>query len=902
MPAAAAGDAPGVSYSFANNFWGKDDAGVAPLLERMHNAKTTCDEIKTFYSTRAAIEDEYARKLAALGKKPLGSGESGTLRMSLDTIRKEVESMAKEHQTVANQMKSELDEQLAINAGGLKERRKVIQTAIEKLYKLKCQQTATLNKTREKYKQDCWKAKGYSAQSHMVMGQEERKNKAKLEKTYAQMATTSTDYQDAVAALQETTGRWNREWKNACDKFQDLEEERIEYLKDSLWIFANISSTVCVTDDQSCENMRLSLEKCDVDDDIMSFIKIQGTGQEIPDPPKFIDFRRDDADDTASEVSVANNCSIAQFPRALNPSIRPGASSPQPSVFESHHDPNSALAREMGIGSSPLQATAGSEIPEPIKKMKSRQPSVEPESPYGQPTFATSYVDPKPAARNYPPDQFSRSVPPLNGSDMSSSSVSYNRRPSQDSHSELSQNSFTSYEASSVGHQSPVKQMADEPAKKNPWYKSPFSRSKASGLDSAESTPTPTNRAASRNTWGPVAARQAGMDSTPSRNARGALFSNQRTASPDPMIDPSAKTQLNIGSNIFDVSPNAHRQHQQPPSTQLGDPADPLEQALADLADITKGPRDRESADHHLGLHTPNPGSPLPGAVPTPFAASTARSTPPPAYAAAPIGHLGAPPAAHTARDMHAAKNRYVNQRRTVFDDGRASPNPVRATSPRPPNQQQPQQGTYNRPPSAQAYNRPASRNTQAYTTTPVPRATSPNPYASRPRANTSTPQKNYNNTGSWGSRGRNNASPAPPTNLPPRAVSPNPAAYASSQSRPASRVANGSGEIVTMRGRPNSQYYPPEAAGQGQGGQVSTRVRSKSVADGRQFTKDGRVILHFTRAMYMYQAQIPEELGFGKGDVLAVLRLQDDGWWEAESVNQPGNRGLVPSNYLQAC
>jgi hypothetical protein len=53
---------------------------------------------------------------------------------------------------------------------------------------------------------------------------------------------------------------------------------------------------------------------------------------------------------------------------------------------------------------------------------------------------------------------------------------------------------------------------------------------------------------------------------------------------------------------------------------------------------------------------------------------------------------------------------------------------------------------------------------------------------------------------------------------------------------------------------------------------------------------------------MYGYNAQIPEELGFQKGDILAVLRLQDDGWWEAEAVGKNGRPGLVPSNYLQAC
>jgi hypothetical protein len=58
---------------------------------------------------------------------------------------------------------------------------------------------------------------------------------------------------------------------------------------------------------------------------------------------------------------------------------------------------------------------------------------------------------------------------------------------------------------------------------------------------------------------------------------------------------------------------------------------------------------------------------------------------------------------------------------------------------------------------------------------------------------------------------------------------------------------------------------------------------------------------------LYSYAAAIPEELTFSKGDILAVLRLQDDGWWEAEvkesiKGNAGGGIGLVPSNYLQRC
>jgi hypothetical protein len=157
--------------------------------------------------------------------------------------------MGKAHQTNAAQMRSELDEPLAAFAGAMKERRKIVQVGVEKLHKVKNQQTGAANKARDKYENDCLKVKGYLAQGHMVMGQEERKNKAKLEKTQVQMSSNSNEYEATIKVLEETTGRWNREWKVACDKFQDLEEERMDFLKTSLWTFANIASTVCVSDD-----------------------------------------------------------------------------------------------------------------------------------------------------------------------------------------------------------------------------------------------------------------------------------------------------------------------------------------------------------------------------------------------------------------------------------------------------------------------------------------------------------------------------------------------------------------------------------------------------------------------------------------------------------------------------
>ena len=81
---------------------------------------------------------------------------------------------------------------------------------------------------------------------------------------------------------------------------QDLDEDRIDKLKSSMWAYVNVAATVCVSDDQvmlyfycglcntkkadnwqSCEKVRVALENCEVDKDITAFIADKGTGSEI---------------------------------------------------------------------------------------------------------------------------------------------------------------------------------------------------------------------------------------------------------------------------------------------------------------------------------------------------------------------------------------------------------------------------------------------------------------------------------------------------------------------------------------------------------------------------------------------------------------------------------------------
>ncbi|KAL8638151.1 MAG: hypothetical protein Q9228_004666 [Teloschistes exilis] len=882
MPGTVA-EGPTVTMSFANNFWGKDDAGVQPLLERMHNAKVTCDELKAFYNARATIEDEYARKLLALCRKPLGSSEAGTLRSSLDVVRGEVESMGKAHQGIAAQMKSELEEPLGAFAGGMKERRKIVQAGVEKLYKIKQQQTQAVNKSRDRYEQDCLKIKGYLAQGHMVMGQEERKNKAKMEKTQIQLASTSNEYEAAVKALEETTGRWNRDWKSACDKFQDLEEERLDFSKSSLWTFANVASTVCVSDDASCEKMRLSLESCEVEKDISSFIHERGTGQEIPDPPKYINFCRGDLNDTASETSEDDNYSVAQFQRTLNPAFR--TSSPQPSTYESHHDPQSDLAVKMAHlqGQTPpsrettLTPQKATHQPPPIIDYRQHAQTQAP--------YQHKIDDLVPVPHNeYPTDgmtMFCRTAPPSDRSSVASPM----RPSSRDSHSEYSNpTSFSSQEPPS-GKQSPVKH--DIPSmsptkqvqkKRSGFFSnSPFRRKSKHEKDGRDgqynsdmTTPT------ARNTRGGPNRDRFNNQSSPTRQYGQGIETRdfQNEPSPEP-VDPRANFQLNVGPNVFDVaSPDGHRQRKSAaPATQ---DLDPIAQALAELKGVGKQSAVRMSADRYAGVATPGPG--MTGDV-----AAAQRGTPPPSYHdQPPVRRLDPPKPAFTSAQMQQTTRNYVGQNKEMYGNSRpgtrgsgdvprsASPLPMRSTSPRP-----------------------------GYNGQPHARSASPNPYGGgrqKVTPNTSPTKQPYTNgnTSRYHSPNdiRRSASPQPQYSQHQR---PNSSAGMQLQLAPA-EPNRGTRARGQSNARPLTYYAGQQAPPSNDAG---GRNRSKSAGNGRQYTKDGRPILEFARALYLYNAAIPEELSFAKGDVLAVLNMQDDGWWEAEVTGKNGRPGLVPSDAM---
>ncbi len=170
------------------------------------------------------------------------------LRSSLDAIRLETEKQASFHSKLAVQIKEELEGGSTFLLNKQMQHKRQVQAQIEKEFKTKQQQEAHVQRAREKYEADCVKINSYTAQSTLVQGKDLEKVQQKLRNAQQTVTANEREFAQFTRELQATTGKWEMRWKDFCDRSQDLEEERLEFMKDHMWGYANAISTVCVAD------------------------------------------------------------------------------------------------------------------------------------------------------------------------------------------------------------------------------------------------------------------------------------------------------------------------------------------------------------------------------------------------------------------------------------------------------------------------------------------------------------------------------------------------------------------------------------------------------------------------------------------------------------------------------
>ncbi|KAI8338241.1 hypothetical protein BC941DRAFT_352146 [Chlamydoabsidia padenii] len=99
---------------FADAFWDEQHYGVDVINQRLGNAKRTCEEIKKLYQltflffNRSEMESDYGDRLLKLSQLIVGQDEDGTLAESLSHIPSALETTARAHMDLAQQLQHHL--------------------------------------------------------------------------------------------------------------------------------------------------------------------------------------------------------------------------------------------------------------------------------------------------------------------------------------------------------------------------------------------------------------------------------------------------------------------------------------------------------------------------------------------------------------------------------------------------------------------------------------------------------------------------------------------------------------------------------------------------------------------------------------------------------------------------
>ncbi|KAI0061922.1 hypothetical protein BV25DRAFT_1856814 [Artomyces pyxidatus] len=932
------------SLDYCNAFWGLGDAGVDVLFARMRGAARTMDELRGFWKERALIEEDYAKRLSKLAKMTVGRDEIGEFRNSLETLRQETDKQASFHIQLAQQIRNDLETPATTFVARQTHHRKTYQSAIEKTFKTKQAHEVHVAKAREKYESDCLRINAYTAQSTLVQGKELERLALKLDRAQQTVQANERDFATFTNVLQVTTQKWEDEWKAFCDTCQDLEEERMEFTKDNVWAYANAVSIVCVSDDESCERLRLSLEQFEPEKDQENFVRDYGTGSVIPDPPKFVNYSPSEGVPLPSSSSKPTT-RPAQFTRSSQRVNRLPSAQPPPQDEE-------PLVNTAGVGAGGGRGNAEAA---PSRSQNQSRASVRHSHPNGHGpanghapangTGAISSSPPSSASRAGPGQSQGQTAPMVDPTTHKTMLVVGDNAYDVDVGGSRGQPATNGTPAKVGDETDPmVKAMtnlrnaAGSSVYRSNTRKTTGEQSNAAGGSSSASpskvlTPPPRNsyRDSAELVVGAYPIQpSSSRPSSPSPPTAG--FMKPPAQQPAPVVDSVIRTyQQSFPGEVEQRrsrSNSRNDSYHQPSGQGSANQGNNLGRPVSreGHAGIGANGRSRSPSLRHPGGQDSLSISPTRGASPALNSGGSYDYRDGPGAQRAPTPNsvgIALDPNGNVAVDSMADVYQQQQQQQQLQQQRQPQQQPPPHQPPPPAPYQShvqqlqappaPRQQTLQRQPSNAAYAQPPTQWQQQQIVQ--------NPgYA--PAQGYGQQQSPAHSPAYSSGHPYATAQPAQVFHAPPVGYGANGAQRAGTMHRgPTASVTSVGNDYY---GQQQHQSYPSQSQSQ-QLGYASYRSvspgpvnRSPSpqpmalsqpqqqpgqvVPPTRQYTEDGRGVLFYVKALYDYSATIPEEFDFQAGDIIAVTATPEDGWWSGELLDEarriPG-RHIFPSNFV---